>query len=468
MRTTVALMVTAGLLGATGCAPSRDELFAPVREDARARLGVAPEWRSVGRASAQVSEQVDALLAEPLDADAAARIAVLNSPRLQAEYARLEAARARLLGARTPPNPEVEAELRFPVDGGGGAEVELGAMIPLTDLLTLGTASSAAGAELRARQRRAVAATLRVAAQGRMAYLRAAAAEARLAVRRGVAEAAAASAQLAEELRRAGNVTEFDRLLEAALAEDTAVAVRAAEAEAAAARADLAATLGLHGRRAELRLAAELPAVPPDLDPRPLEEASVAASEALAAARLELEAAGARVGLARFRSVLPGLAVGVSAERDEGWGVGPAVALEVPLFDWGQGERAEAWAEVRRLQQAYAAQALDVRAAARRTEARLVAAHARARRLREVVVPLRRRLLARGVLQYNAMNLSPFELLILRRDLFEAELRLVEATADFWVAHAGAEALRGGALLDDDGRGVEAGLERSLDRGDHR
>src|SRR5687767_6404787 len=107
--------VVAGAGPAAGCVPSRAALFDPVRQATRERIGIEPEWRSDWRRPPDLDKRIRELLAQPLTADNAALIAVLASPELQARYAELEAAGAGLATARALPNPEVEAQLRFPL-----------------------------------------------------------------------------------------------------------------------------------------------------------------------------------------------------------------------------------------------------------------------------------------------------------------------------------------------------------------
>ncbi len=444
----IAIATAAGL--ATACVPSRAALFDPVRQATLERIGIEPEWRSDWRRPPEVERRVHALLAQPLTAETAALIAVLNSSELQARYADLGASGAAVGGSRALPNPEVEAQLRFPLDG-GETQVEINAVESVTGLLAILPRSSAADAELRAARRRAVALTIDLAARARVAFYQAAAAERLRSLRRTIAEAAVASATLARSLHEAGNITDFDLARETVFEEEALLDAREAEAEATAARERVNGVLGLHGDETAWQLTAPLPDAPAErAGVAELEGEAVAASLELEAARWRIEAAGRRIGVARLDSWLPDLGVGVSAKKEEGdWGVGPAVTLSVPIFDWGQGKRAEAWAGLRAAQHEYTDLAVKLRAAARASGERLVVAHDRATRIRQVVMPLRERLLDEAVLQYNAMNLSPLELLVLRREHIEAEERFIHALLDYWVARTEVEQLRAGSMPGD-------------------
>jgi cobalt-zinc-cadmium efflux system outer membrane protein len=58
----------------------------------------------------------------------------------------------------------------------------------------------------------------------------------------------------------------------------------------------------------------------------------------------EVAALGGDLSAARFAAI-DGGEVGVDAERDGDWGVGPAVSAPLPIFDWGQARRQKLWAD---------------------------------------------------------------------------------------------------------------------------
>lgn len=440
---TAALMLGA-LLGA--CVPSRDNLFDPVRAAVLQRTGVEPQWRDGWERPAKVQARVHELLGVPLTADSAALIAVLSSPRLQAVYAALAEAGGRVGTARALPNPQIDVDIVFPV-GNGARRVELAAITDVSGLLGLLPRIEAGDAALRAVRRRATALTIDLIASAKMAFYEALAAERRLALRRVVAETAAASAELARSLHEAGNIPDFELTREEVFEEESQVALQAAEAATAAAREELNAVLGLSGEETGWRIAGALPDAPaaaPKIDD--LEVASVTVSLELDASRWEIRAASADIGVARLESVLPGLGLGVAVhEEEDGWSAGPALRFALPIFNQGQGRRAGAWARLHRAQQQYTAEAIELRAEARRVGLQLRAAHARALRLQQTILPLREKLLDEAIQQYNAMNLSPFELITLRREHIHAEELYIDALRDYWMASAEAEQLRAGS-----------------------
>ncbi|HWN67934.1 MAG TPA: TolC family protein [Haliangium sp.] len=437
-----AIALAALALGA-GCVPSQQALYAPVHAQASERLGMSGPWRP---GSPEASREVAALLQAPLTADSATRIALLNSATFEAALEELGARGGALAQAATPENPEIDVELLYPREGDESPHLEVQVVQSLTSLLAIPWRRGMARADLAAGRWRAVAAAVDLAAEARVAFHHALAATQILSLQRAIAEAAGLSVDLATRLHEAGNITDLALAQEQALLEQVRLDLADAELAARASRERLNATLGLWGEQTGWTISGDvedMPAQPADLGQ--LESVAVARSLALAELRAEAESAAGAVGVARLSSWLPEIGVGVGGSREEGsWHVGPVLALSLPIFDLGQGERATAWARLRRARLQYRARAIAVRSEARAVGQRYQAARARAERLRDVVLPLRRRILDETVLQYNAMNASPFELLVARQQQMQASRQYIESLRDAWIAHVAIQQVRAG------------------------
>lgn len=438
-------LTAAAVLIVAACAPSRDALLSPVSDDLRARTGVAVSWRD--GATVEHVREVTRLLARPLDADRAARVALLRSRALRAAFEDLGGSGAELAAALAPRKAEIELEIRRPLDGDDHTHVELAALVDVLDLLALPARRGAARADLAAARARATAAAVDVACDARIALYRAVAADQILALERLSFEAADASYELARRLFDAGNTTELALVQEQALYEQVKLDLATAEVRRAETREALAATLGLWGEEAaHIRIAGELGDPPaPAADLADLERIAIERSLELAELRARVDAAADRVGVARWSAVLPELGVGASAEHDgEGWSLGPAVGVSIPLLDWGQGRRGRAWAELRAARHLVADRAIHIRAAARVTAQRATVARERARHLRDVIAPLRQRIVDATLRQYNAMQSTPFELVQARQAQIDSSRQLIEAERDAWIAASEVDRVRAG------------------------
>jgi cobalt-zinc-cadmium efflux system outer membrane protein len=281
------------------------------------------------------------------------------------------------------------------------------------------------------------------------AFVRAQAARQALAMRREVMQAAEASYRMAQRLREAGNISKLALSLERELYEMSKLDVQAAEVAELEARERVNALLGLWGRNAEWQLAATLPEVPDDeLSLDDSERRAVQSSLDLAMAWQELRTAAAAMGVDVAETVSPELAAGVEAEgEDPGvWEVGPALALPIPLFDRGQAASARANAQIRRLWDHYTDLAVRLRSAARTARFRLLSARQRATYYRDVVVPLRERILRQTHLRYNAMFVGVFQLLQAKQLETAAKQRYIEELANYWIARIEMQALLRGTM----------------------
>jgi cobalt-zinc-cadmium efflux system outer membrane protein len=437
------VLVTA-VIGA--CVPSRATTFGPVAREIDERVGVAASWSD--SADTGVTDAVHQLLGKPLTRDAAARIAIAHSRQLQARFDQLGIAASAVASATVLAPTEVDLELKGL--SGNGSEVEISVVQDILDLVQLGQRRSVANADLAAAQARAVAATVDLVADVEVAFNEAVAAQQHLELRQTSFEAAAASAEITERMYAAGNTTVLDLARQRDQREQARVEVGRAQVETEVTRERLNELLGLSGDATRWTAANrldELPGTAPNLDS--IERDAVAASLELEALGAESRAAAGRVGIARFRSWLPELGVGVAASREseEGvWHAGPAIQIGLPLFNQQQGARARANAELRRAGNLSTATAVSLRARARAARQRVLEAHAEARHFRDVILPLRQEVMNETLKQYNAMNATTFELLIARRDLVDAGSQYIDALRRYHNADAAARALRRGGM----------------------
>lgn len=432
--------IAAALL--TGCVPSRSAVFGPVDRDAERRVGVGLTWSEDGR----TSSAIDALIAKPLDLDAAVRIAFARNRRLQARFDDLGIAASQVADATVLPPTTVDADHKWGLSG-SGSESELNVVQDVLDLLQIGQRRGIANAELRGAQARAVAATVELAAQVEMAFYDMIAAEQERELVRTAFDAASASADLVERQHGAGNTTDLALVREQEQRERTRIEIGRAEQGLEERRARLGALLGIADDQKGWTTAGRLvdpPSTIPALDD--LAQAASTANLDLEALRADADAAAARHRYAMVRTFLPELGAGVAVARRDGadWEVGPAIRIGVPLFNQQQGPRARALAEQRRARNELAATRSELRASAQITRSRVEQAFAEVRQLVDVVMPLRKRVLDETVLQYNAMNASTFELLIARRDMVDVGRQYIEALRRYWSAMAEAKALRRG------------------------
>lgn len=425
------------------CVPA-DVGYSDVRRLTSERAAKDVRWREFdgdGPAERRTRE----ILQKPLTADDAIQVALLNNRGLQAAFEDLGLARAGLVRALRIPNPTAHGAVLF--GHSDRPELDVRVLQNISDLVVMPWRKGAANSELEAAKASVVGAVLDVAFAARAAFYEHQAAVQLLELQGTVLDATAASYEAAKGLHDAGNITDLALATERALYEESRIAKARAEAEVVASREKLAALLGVPTPRIAFTLAPRLAELPPaEIPLDSLERNAVEKSLDLALTRHRFEAAAKRANYSRFRGVLPEIGVGVEAERREDWGFGPAAAVSVPLFYQGQGEVAEAVAEMRRERETYADIAFRVRAASRGVIARLTTLRASVAYFRDVLVPLRNDIVEGAQLEYNAMSIGVFQLLQAKRDQIASARQYVEGLRDYWLVRAEAETLLAGRL----------------------
>jgi outer membrane protein, heavy metal efflux system len=445
--------VCALLLLVSGCATFDQRAgFSDVRDVVEERSSKRVVWNLGTDLDAEAAEDVRRLLADTLTADATIQVALLNNRELQAVYAELGVAQADLVQAGLLANPVFDGAVFFPI-AGGPATLDLSVAMSFLDIFYRPLRRRVAAARFDEAKLQVTGAVLDFAATVRAAFYRHQADEQRLELLQTIVQALAVSFDVSERLYAAGNITDLDRARERALFEEAKVQLRAAEVAARQSRAQLNTVMGLWGPEAGWQIQGRLPDVPAEpLAVEELERQALRQSLDLASARQRLVVAGEQVGVSRATVLIPESSLGAGAEREEGeWGVGPVFEVPIPLLNQGQGRIGLAVAELRRAQQEYYALGVRLRSTARALEERLQGADDRARYYRDILLPLRERIVRETQLQYNAMQLGVFDLLRAREQQIQAALAYVETLLDYWLARSELEQLLSGRLPSPEG-----------------
>jgi cobalt-zinc-cadmium efflux system outer membrane protein len=433
-----------------GCANvPRDAGFTNVATLVAERTGKRVHWNQGTPSDRAVQSTVLSMLQKELTGDEAVQIALLNNRNLQATYEDLMVAQADLVSAGLLRNPVFDAEIRFP-EGGDGVGVEMALVQDFIDIFYIPLRKRLAAAEFEAAKVRVAGQVMELAGEVRAAFYTLQASQQTLEMRRQVLAATEATYDVARRLREAGNITELDLFNERALHEQSRLDARAAEAQVTQDRERLNRLMGLWGPAASSWTVAErLPDLPAqEAQAEGMERLAVERSVDLRAARREVEAASRAVGIAAPFGLLPEAELGASAERepDGEWAVGPAFSLPIPLFNQGQPAVASANAELRRARQRYAALAVDVRSQARAARDAVAAARDQADYYRQVVLPLRQKIVEQTQLQYNAMQLGPFQVLMAKQQQIDAGAAYIRALRAYWLARTELDQILSGRM----------------------
>ena len=436
MNTLQKFMIAATVLLLGGCASFSEDGGTRQVGDALAARGLtqqAPWIRSDAEAD-RAADAVRKLLAQPLSADTAVQVALLNNRGLQAQYAELGIAEADLVQAGRLRNPGFSFGRSH---RGDVVEYERAFIFDLLGLLTMPVRTRIETERFQLAQNRLTADILQVAADTRRAWIQAVAAQQSAAYAGQVRDAAEAAAELARRMVRAGNFSALDQAREQAFYADAATQLARSRQAALAAREQLTRLMGLWGPDIAYRLPERLPELPPALRGiTDIEQQAMRQRLDVQGAMQEAANIAGTLGLTRttgWFSVLEAKYMRNSESgepRQTGW----EIELRLPIFDFGTARNARA--EHIYMQAANRAADLAVRARSEVREAYGAwrTAYDLARHYREEVVPLRARIGEETLLRYNGMLMSVFELLAESRQQVGAVISSIEAQRDFWIA----------------------------------
>ncbi|MCR5869158.1 TolC family protein [Aquincola sp. J276] len=435
---TSAALAAAALL--SGCAAfSPDAGIGPVRQTVQQRLGQPVQLPHTDAEQAAAQQQAQALLAQPLSADDAVRLALLNNRGLRAALHDVAIADAERVAAGRLPNPGFSFGR---TRRGDEREIERGLHFSLGRLITLPLASEAATRRQAQAQAQVAGQALQLAHDTRRAWVQAVAAEEALHYSGQVLQAAQASAELARRMAQVGNFNALQQAREQAFSADAALAAARAQQARLAARERLVRLLGLWGEpAARLQLPTRLPPLPQadavQLERPDIEQQAIAQRLDVQAARAGAQQLAGSLGLGRASRFVNLLELGVvrNSSNEEPTERGWELSLELPLFDGGAGVARAEGLYGQALHRA-AETAVNARSEVREAYGAWRSAYDIARHQRDEVLPLQARIAEQNLLRYNGMLIGVFELLADARAQIGGVNTAIESLRDFWLAQA--------------------------------
>lgn len=428
MRLTPLALAAVLLLG--GCASfSPDGGMATVSRVADARTG-APG----ALAATDTDEKLAQLLAQPLDADSAVRIALMNNHGLKAALADLGASEADLVQAGRLRNPGLSFGRSH---GSHGNEIDRGVSFDLAGLLTMPLRVNIERGRFEQAKLQAASSAVQLAADTRRAYFNAVAAVQTEQFMQRALLSAEAGAELATRLQQAGNWSRLDQARQQVFYADAVSDLARARHQAVVTREHLTRLLGLWGRQTAFTLPQRLP----DLPAAPAQAGDIEAQAMeqrldVQMSKLDAHATADALGLSKVTGFVNVLDAGYTnkstseAPRENGY----AISLELPLFDWGSARNAKAQALYEQSLQRTAGTAVKARSEVREAYSSYRTAYDLARHYRDEVVPLRKTISHEVLLRYNGMLASVFELLADAREQVASVNGAIATQRDFWIA----------------------------------
>ena len=420
-----------------GCATvSNDAGFGPVEQTAKDRLGKDVKWARSDADRDEIDKRVAKLLEQPLSADDAVQIALLNNKGLQASFSELGISEADRVQAGRLPNPGFSFGR---LTQGSSIEIDRSIQFNLARLLMLPTINQIESRRFEQTRGAVALSVLSLASETRKAYYLAVAADETGRYMLQVQTAAEAGAELARRQTQAGNWNKLQQAREQSFYADAALNQARSQLVITVARERLTRLMGLWGQQTQFRLPERLPDLPKAPNDLPdIEQTAMAQRMDVQAAKLGTEQVAKNLGLTRATRFINVLEAGAvrNSYNDAPTQRGYTISVELPLFDWGSARVAKAEAVYMQAVNRTAETAVNARSEVRGAYANYRTSYDIARHFRDEIVPLQRRISEENQLRYNGMLIGVFELLADARSQITSVNGYIEALRDFWLAQA--------------------------------
>jgi cobalt-zinc-cadmium efflux system outer membrane protein len=320
---------------------------------------------------------------------------------------------ADLIEAATFPNPKFDLAIRFPDKPPSGTYIDYGAAIDFLSIIMIPLTKQVAKVQLEAAALRVADATLELVSQVKIGFYSLQASQQLLRRFKVIVDTNAAALDLAQRQREAGNITDLALPQQQASYSRSRLDVASTEAEIRRNRERFNRLLGLWDADTDWQIAGDLPEVPSsDIPMRALERLAISQRLDLQADYLQVTSQVKNLGLTKSLRLVGALDFGFNSERetDSQTRTGPTFAIELPIFNQGQGRIAKGEAALRQSQDKFEALAVDVRSQIRELRDELTNKREIARFYQEELLPDERRILNESLMNYNAMEIGNFDL----------------------------------------------------------
>jgi len=397
----------------------------------------------------QALQDVRSLLRQPLTIDTAVQIALLNNRTLQATFEEIGLSAADVREAATIPNPRFDLAIRVPDKPPSGTYIDYNTAIDFLSIIMIPLKKRVAQDRLQSVALRVADDTLELVSKVKIAFYSLQASQQLLKQFKGIVNTQAASLDLAQRQHEAGNISDLTLALQQETYSRTRLDVTTTEAEIRQNREKLTRLLGLWGQDTDWQISGDLPEVPVS-NPAPtgLEQLAISQRLDLQADYLQVTGQAKDLGLTKSFRLLGALDFGVESERetDSQTRTGPTFAIELPIFNQGQPRIARGEALLRQQEAKFEALAIDVRSQIRELRDQLITKRQIARFYQDELLPSQHRILGESLKNYNAMQMTDFELFATKTEEARTEREYLEAIRDYWITRAELERAVGGNL----------------------
>ncbi len=406
------------------------------------------QWSQGCYEDEQVHCAVQSLLEQELVIDSAVQIALLNNPEIQAIFEEIGIAQAELVQAGLFQNPIFDAYVRFPDHHSLQLNTAFSVTQSFLDIFLIPLRKKIASVELEQTYLRVANAALNLAFDVQETFYNLQAEQIKQKLLSSLVQATDAANQLTVVQREQGNINDLE--LQSRMNEylESKIAFATSQVELIRLRERMNKLLGLSSWGLCWQIINDLPALPEEEIPAECLE-SVALSQRLdlEVARREVERIARMLGVKQWWAYT-NIAAGISTEHEaEGFQeTGPDFSGAIPIFNYGQADRARLYAMYRQSQARQKALEIEVLSEVRAAREQLLVNRNLVLAYQKELLPLQGQIVSMSQRFYNTMALSVYKLLDAKRKELQMQINYKLNLKNYWISRVELDRALGGSL----------------------
>jgi len=396
----------------------------------------------------QVYCAVQRLLQQELVIDSAVQIALLNNPEIQSIFEEIGIAQADLVEAGLFQNPVFDAYVRFPDHHSLQLNTAFSVTQSFLDIFLIPLRKKIATVELEQAYLHVANAVLNLGFDVQETFYNLQAEQIKQNFLASLIQATEAANQLAVAQRQQGNINDLE--LQSRMNEylESKVALAQSQVELIRLRERMNKLLGLSSSELCWRIIDELPELPEkEIPAECLESVALSQRLDLEIARWEVKKIARMLGLKQWWAYT-NVAAGISTEHEaEGFQeTGPAFAGAIPIFNYGQADRARLYSMYRQSQERRKALEIEVLSEVRSARDQLIVNRNLVLTYQKELIPLQEQIVSMSQRFYNTMALSVYKLLDAKRQELQMQINYKLNLRNYWISQVELDRALGGSL----------------------
>ena len=391
---------------------------------------------------------VQGLLQQELVIDSAVQIALLNNPEIQAIFEEIGIAQADLVEAGLFQNPVFDGYIRIPDHHSLQLNTAFSITQSFLDIFLIPLRKKIAAVELEQAYLRVANAVLNLSFDVQETFYNLQAEQIKQNFLASLVHVTEAANQLAVAQRQQGNINDLElqsRMNDYLVSK---VALAQSQVELIRLRERINKLLGLSTSNLCWQIICDLPELPEDEIPAECLE-SVALSQRLdlEVARWEVEKIARMLGVKQWWAYT-NIAAGISTEHEaEGFQeTGPAFAGAIPIFNYGQADRARLFSMHRQSLERQKALEIEVLSEVRSARDQLFVNRNLVITYQEELIPLQEHIVSMSQRFYNTMVLSVYKLLDAKKQELQMQINYNLNLRNYWISQVELDRALGGSL----------------------